>query len=119
MAETALAGSGRSPSGGGARQRNRPAPLRETPMTQHNIEPTQRDRELLERLNRLLPVSWDNETNGYGEPIYANLTFGDHQTQAMTMCPDDWMALNDIPAAIASAREAGRVEAFDEAAGIA
>jgi hypothetical protein len=53
--------------------------------------------ELIERMKKLLPVSWDNELDGHGEPIHAVLTFGDHSTQAITLCPDDWMALNEIP----------------------
>lgn len=51
---------------------------------------------LIERVSKLLPVSWDNEVDGFGEPTHAVLTFGEHQTQAITMCPDDWMALNEI-----------------------
>lgn len=54
------------------------------------------DDELIERLNKLLPVSWDNELDGHGEPTHAVLTFGEHQTQAITLCPDDWMALNNL-----------------------
>lgn len=50
---------------------------------------------LVERLSRLLPVVVNNT------PDYAELSFGDaHPTQAMTMAPDDWMALNDIAAAL-------------------
>jgi hypothetical protein len=28
-------------------------------------------------------------------PDYGEITFGEHQSQAMTMAPDDWLALND------------------------
>ena len=50
---------------------------------------------LVERASRLLPVVV-NMTQDYAE-----LSFGDaHPTQAMTMQPDDWLALNEIVAAL-------------------
>jgi hypothetical protein len=57
---------------------------------------------LVERVGKLLPVSWDNEVNGFGEPTHAVLTFGTHQTQAITMAPDDFMALNELAQAIST-----------------
>lgn len=59
------------------------------------------DADLVERLQRLLPVSWDNELDGRGEPTHAVLTFGEHPTQAMSMRPDDWMTLNELPVRMA------------------
>jgi hypothetical protein len=61
---------------------------------------TETDR-LIERLRRLLPVSWTHEVDpATGEPMYANMQFGEHQTQAMSMMPDDWMTLNELPAVL-------------------
>lgn len=62
---------------------------------------------LVERVSRLLPVVVNNT------PDYAELSFGDaHPTQAMTMAPDDWLALNElIPALTAQADEITRLRA--------
>lgn len=54
----------------------------------------------LAALERLLPVSYHNTAD------YAELTFGDHQTQAMTMDPDTWTALNELPNAVRAALSA-------------
>lgn len=48
--------------------------------------------EVLERVKPLFPITV-NETADYAE-----LTFGEHQTQAMTMDPATWLALNDLSA---------------------
>jgi hypothetical protein len=74
--------------------------------------------DLIERLSGLLPVSWDNELDGHGEPTHANLTFGEHPTQAMTLRPDDWMALNELIRALtqADARIARLEEALKQVA---
>lgn len=63
---------------------------------------------LVERASRLLPVVV-NITQDYAE-----LSFGDaHPTQAMTMQPDDWLALNDIASALtAQADEIERLNAI-------
>lgn len=63
--------------------------------------------ELEEALNPFLPITI-NETRDYAE-----LTFGGHQTQAMTMSPAEWRALSEAalstasPAARAAQPEAG------------
>ena len=46
-------------------------------------------KELLGLLAPFLPI------NAVDTRDYAELSFGDHQTQAMTMQPDDWIALSD------------------------
>jgi len=69
--------------------------------------------ELIEAVKRFLPVSWDNELDGHGEPTHAVLTFGDHQTQAITLQPDDWTKLNDIPDTIEALLS--RVDKLEEA----
>jgi hypothetical protein len=78
--------------------------------------------DVVEALKRLLPVSWTNEVDpSTGEAIYANMQFGEHQTQAMSMRPDDWMLLNDLPDTIERLREenARRVDDLpDEECGI-
>lgn len=56
---------------------------------------------VLERLTGALAKVSPIETND--TPDYAELTFGDHQTQAMTMQPNDWLA---IEAAYLEARAA-------------
>jgi hypothetical protein len=64
-------------------------------------------RTVAERLKRLLPVSWTHEVDpATGEPMHANMQFGEHRTQAMSMDPDDWMALNELPALIEELVEA-------------
>ncbi len=55
----------------------------------------------LERLTTALAKVSPIETRETAD--YAELCFGDHQTQAMTMCPNDW---NDIEAAYIDARAA-------------
>lgn len=53
----------------------------------------------LTALNRVLPVSV-TET-----PDYAELSFGESKTQAMTLEPETWLALNELPAILAALQE--------------
>lgn len=56
---------------------------------------------LCEALNRILPITV-RETPGYAE-----LTFGESQTQAMTLEPDTWLALNALAPTAAKPVEDG------------
>lgn len=56
--------------------------------------------ELVEALRPFLPITV-NETADYAE-----LTFGDHETQAMTLRPDDWLKLN-AAASVLSRKQSG------------
>lgn len=48
--------------------------------------------ELARAIERLLPITTRNT------PDYAEVSFGECQAQAMTMEPDTWLALNQLPA---------------------
>lgn len=54
---------------------------------------------LREALRPFMPIRVNNT------PDYAELTFGEHPTQAMTMQPDDWQRLNDAYAALSPAEQ--------------
>jgi len=48
----------------------------------------------VEALEPFLPISIRST------PDYAELTFGEHQTQAMTVAPDEWLKLNTVAEAL-------------------
>lgn len=51
--------------------------------------------ELARAIDRLLPITIQNT------PDYAEVSFGECQAQAMTMEPETWLALNQLPSLIA------------------
>ena len=61
---------------------------------------------LVEALSKFMPIEV-RETRDYAE-----ITFGDHQTQAMTMAPDDWIALNTALDAYQSTDKGGASSAL-------
>ncbi|WP_278070509.1 hypothetical protein [Brevundimonas sanguinis] len=63
--------------------------------------------ELARAIDRLLPITIQNT------PDYAEVSFGECRAQAMTMEPETWLALNQLPALIAevAARRGERDEA--------
>ncbi len=70
--------------------------------------------ELARAIDRLLPITIQNT------PDYAEVSFGECQAQAMTMEPETWLALNQLPsliAEVAALREQVKFEkqvAYDE-----
>ena len=65
--------------------------------------PTDRPLTAGDALRRILPITV-TET-----PDYAELTFGDSRTQAMTMEPEVWLALNELSRPATSAASEGEV----------